>query len=159
MVFDLIVLIKEEEIEKINISERLVEWDGEKFSQDPPQYVYNNSSLLFHKFLNIDYYKRNFNNIIGNDLNIDEFIPFILLGNHLLDVEMLINCHNSDRLKKHDIFKLLENLLKLDKFAILLEREEEYIDKKYRVKNKEELINIFCNCLIWDSPKGAFITK
>lgn len=159
MVFDFIVLIKEEEIKKINITEKLVEWGGEKFSQDPPQYVYDNSSLLFHEFLDLDYYKRNFSDIIGNDLNMDEFIPFILLGSHMLEVEKLVNCHNGDMLKKHDIFGFLEDLMKLDEFAILIEREEEYIDKRYYVKTKEELINVFCNCFVWDSPEGAFITK
>lgn len=80
MVFDFIVLIREEDIKKIKVSEDLVEWGGENYSQDPPQYKYTNSSLFFHKFLSIDSYKRYFKEVIGNDLKIDEFIPFILLG-------------------------------------------------------------------------------
>lgn len=158
MVFDFIVLIREKDIKKIEISEALVEWGGESFSQDPPQYIYSNSSLFFHKFLCINNYKKYFKEIIGNDLKIDEFMPFILLGNHMLEIEKLINT-NAPNMLNHDIFKFLENLCVLDEFAIFVEREEEYVDKRYNIKTKEELINIFCNCLTWNCSEGALITK
>lgn len=158
MVFDFIVLIREEDIKKIKVSEDLVEWGGENYSQDPPQYKYTNSSLFFHKFLSIDSYKRYFKEVIGNDLKIDEFIPFILLGNQMLEIEKLINTNDTNMLN-HDIFKFLDNLCELDEFAIFVERDEEYVDKRYHIKTKEELINIFCNCLSWNCPEGALITK
>lgn len=158
MVFDFIVLIRKEDIKKIEISEAFVEWGGERFSQDPPQYMYHNSSLFFHKFLSIDYYKKYFKKIIGIDLKIDEYVPLLLLGNHMSDIEKLINTNDLELLN-HEIFKFFKDLCELDEFAIFFEREEEYIDKRYYIKTTEELVNIFCNCLIWDCPEGALITK
>lgn len=57
MYYILDILLPKNELSKINISELLVEWGGEKFSQDPPRYT-NNSKLLFTEYLDKEYYKR-----------------------------------------------------------------------------------------------------
>lgn len=53
----------------------------------------------------------------------------------------------------------LTELIKLEKFAILLIRDEESVDKKYKISRKEELQTIIYESLSWDNPKGVIITN
>lgn len=157
MLFYFDISIKESNLKKAKIQERLIEWGGELFSQDPPQYEYN-ETLIFDEFPDNTYFKKYYSRFIGNDFDIDNYRTFRLLGKHLSEIEKLINTNISD-LENHELYKFLVNLSQIDDFAIFLIRDEEEIDDRYRIKTKDELIDIFCSCLKWDSPKGALITK
>lgn len=136
---------------KINLSELLVEWGGEKFSQTPKKYT-NNSKLFFTEYTDKEYYER----FLGTQYPIAQSIALHLEGT-LLDLELLIN--NKKDFLNNEVMILLTELIKLEKFAILLIRDEESIDKKYKISRKEELQTIIYESLSWDNPKGVIITN
>ncbi len=157
MVFSLEIFLKEKDVRKVNILELLVEWGGEFLSQDPPKYVYN-STLTFEQFLDIEYYKKYHKKVIENDFDFDEYVAFRLLGGKMLELEKLINTCD-EKLKTDVLICYLKEVSKLDTYGMILLREEECIDKRYRINSEKELIDTVCNCLKWDAPEGAFITK
>ncbi len=157
MDFSFDVLLKPEDLSTVNISESLVEWGGEVFSHEPKKYTYK-STLVFEEFSDIEYYKNHHKDIIQNDFDIDQYIPFRLLGDGMLQLEKIVNC-NKDELHNNDIIRFLIDISSLNTFGLFLLREEEWIDKRYRISTKEQLIEIVSNCLKWVSVEGVFITK
>lgn len=157
MLFYFNVCIKTNNLKKVKMEERLVEWGGELFSREPPQYEYN-GTLIFDEFINNNYLKKYYSRIIDGDFDLDKYRTFRLLGEDLLEIEKLVNANNAE-IENHELYKFLTNLFSIDDFIIFLIRDEEEIDEKYKVTTKEELLDVFCNCFKWDSPKGALITK
>ena len=155
--FDLSISLKSEDLKKAKIQEKLVEWGGKLFSQEPPLYAYNNS-LIFDEYPNNNYFKKYYGKLMGNDFDIDKYRTFRLLGDHLSTIEKQINIDISE-LSNNEIYKFIINIWELNEFAIFLIRDEEEIDVSYKINTKEEMIEILCNCLRWDSPKGVLITK
>jgi hypothetical protein len=47
----------------------------------------------------------------------------------------------------------------LDDFYLFLFRDEEYIDKRYIIKDAKRFISLFCSSLNWLSPQGISISK
>lgn len=76
------ILLPKSEMNKINLSELLVEWGGEKFSQTPQKYT-NNSKLFFAEYTDKEYYERFF----GTQYPIAQYIALHLEGT-LLDLEL-----------------------------------------------------------------------
>lgn len=150
------VSIKSEDLTKVKIKEMLVEWGGDLLSQEPPRYLYDNT-LIFDEITENSYYKKYYGDVIGEDFDLDKYRTFTLPG-CLNDMESLINFKHSG-IENTDLYKFLADLSELDDFAIFLIRDEEYVDVRYRVNTKDELIDLFCDCLKWDSPRGALITK
>lgn len=145
------ILLPKNELCKINLSELLVEWGGEEFSQDPPRYT-NNSKLFFTEYMDKEYYKR----FLGNQYPIDKFIA-LHLEESLLDLELSIN--NKGDFLDNEIMSFLTELLELETFVILLIRDEEWVDEKYKISRKEELQTIIYDSLSWSNPKGVVITN
>lgn len=145
------ILLPKNELSKINLSELLVEWGGKKFSQNPPRYT-NNSKLFFTEYMDKEYYKR----FLGNQYPMDKFIA-LHLDESLLDLELSIN-KKGDFLD-NQIMLFLAELLQLEIFVILLIRDEECLDEKYKISSKEELQTIIYDSLSWSNPKGVVITN
>ena len=55
--FEFNISLKPENLIKAQIQEKLVEWGGEFYSQEPPLYDYNNS-LIFDEFPDNNYFKK-----------------------------------------------------------------------------------------------------
>lgn len=157
MDFMLDILLPKKEINKLDIKEFLFEWGGEEFSQDPPIYK-NDTGLEFKQMQDLGYYERCFKKYIEEDLDIHKYISLTLCGDYVSDLEFAVNKKNKNA-NADTMLKFLEKLSDLENFAIFLIRDEEEIDARYRVNTKEDLTRIFCNCLNWDSPEGALITK
>lgn len=145
------ILLPKNELSKINLSELLVEWGGKKFSQNPPRYT-NNSKLFFTEYMDKEYYRR----FLGNQYPMDKFIA-LHLDESLLDLELSIN-KKGDFLD-NQIMLFLAELLQLEIFVILLIRDEECLDEKYKISSKEELQTIIYDSLSWSNPKGVVITN
>ena len=143
------ILLPKSEMSKINLSEVLVEWGGEKFSQNPPRYT-NKSKLFFTEYTDKEYYKR----FLGNQYPIDKFVALHLEGT-LLDLELSIN--NKGDFLNNEVMLFLIELLKLETFIILIIRDEEWIDEKYKISRKEELQTIIYDSLSWSNPKRILI--
>lgn len=157
MDFTLDLLIRKCDIGKLKLSESLVEWGGESFSQEPPKYT-SDSELVFEQFLNLNYYKSYYSKIIGNDLETDNYMALRLLGTHIFDLELLINNDRVD-LSNNKVMVFLYDLFILDAFSLFLIRDEECVDIRYRINTEKELHDIICNSLNRTDPKGVFIIK
>jgi len=130
---------------------------GEFFSQEPRKYK-NNSGLVFEEFSDLNYYKEYYGRFLENDLEIDKYISLRLLGTHVFDLELILNKSNAD-ISNNGIILLLQDLCRLDSFAIFFIRDEECIDIRKKVDTEDELINVICSSLNWESPKGVLLTK
>ena len=157
MEFSFDLLMQRDDITKASLSELLAEWGGEFFSQEPRKYK-NNSGLVFEEFSDLNYYKEYYGRFLENDLEIDKYISLRLLGTHVFDLELILNKSNAD-ISNNGIILLLQDLFKLDSFAIFFIRDEECIDIRKKVATEDELINVICSSLNWESPKGVLLTK
>lgn len=145
------ILLPKNDISKINLSELLVEWGEEVYSQDPPKYT-NNSKLFFVEYTDKEYYKR----YLGDQYSINQFIA-LHFESSLLDLELAIN--DKGDFLNNEITLFLTELLKLESFVILLIRDEEWIDEKHKISDKDELQTIIYDSLSWTKPKGVIITN
>lgn len=157
MYFILDVLIKKDEISKMDLSELLVEWGGESFSQSPAKYK-NKSELVFEEFLDLNYYKDYYYRFLDKDFDKENYVAFRLLGSHMFDLERQVN-NTVDDLSNNNVMLFLRELFNLNYFTIFLIRDEECIDNKYLVTDTSEFIKIFCNALNRTSPEGIVVTK
>lgn len=145
------ILLPKSEISKINLSEILVEWGARKFSQNPPRYT-NKSKLLFTEYADKEYYRR----FLGDQYPIGKLVALHLEGT-LLDLVLSIN--NKEDFLNNEMMLFLVGLLKLETFIILIIRDEEWVDEKYKISSKEELQTILYNSLSWSNPKGVIISN
>ena len=145
------ILLPKSEVSKLDLYEILVDWGGEKHSQNPRRYT-NKANLFFKEYVGNEYYKR----FLGDQCLADKFVALHLEGT-LLELEILIN--NKKDFFDNEVMLFLLELLNLKKFIILMIRDEEWIDEKYIISNKEELQRIICDSLSWSNPKGAIITN
>lgn len=157
MLFYLDILIKPEKMLQVKIKEKLVEWEGKWYSEEPPKYEYDDK-LYFRQTVDISYYKKYYGKFISDDFAIDQYRSIRLLGSHLSELEQLINTNNP-ALEQNELCQFLMELSMLDDFVLFLIYDEEEIDASYRIKTKEELITRFCSCLNWKSPQGAVIEQ
>ncbi len=158
MNFTLDIFIKESDLKFINITEVLVEWGDEVFSKTPQEYEYK-SSLFFERNIDIGYYKKHYENLIGNDFNIDNYLSLRLLGNHMSNLDMLINIHD-EQLSENPVIEFMNQLIKLRSFAVFIEDEDdELINKKCVIHSYKEMIDVICYHLNWNVSQGILIIK
>ena len=105
------IIIPKNDIEKVNVVEELIEWGGEKLSQDPPKYSYK-SILIFHE--NEDsYYQR-----VLEGFDTKKNIILTLEGQQLSELEFLINKQEQD-LAENELLMFFNELYdRLDSFYI-----------------------------------------
>lgn len=152
-IFD--VLIPKSEFGKLNLSELLIEWGGEFFSQEPPKYE-NKSKLVFHQVMDMSYYQ----SFIEKDFDVNSYVALNLEGKQLSDLEFLVNSNKEQDILCNEVTSFLNVLFNtLDSFIVFLFRDEEFIDNRYRINNQNELIWRICNSLNWSSPEGVLVRK
>ena len=154
-IFDIIV--HRSDIYKLNLNELFVTWGEESFSHDPPQYD-NGAGLAFVQNNDMEYYQKFFGKFIDSDFNAETHIALSLAGEHVVNLEILAN-KQSQEIAYNKLILFLDKLIDLDFFLIFFIRDEEYIDTKYRVHTKEDLVNKIRECLSWSSPEGAVFIK
>lgn len=154
--FDL--FIKEEDLKDIDITETFVHWGNEIFSRTPQQYQYK-SSLVFERNIDVGYYKKNYGALLGNDFDIDHCLSLWLLGNHMSNLDMLINMHR-EQLSENPVIEFMNQLLKLRSFAVFIEdADDELIKKKFIIHSYKEAIDVICCNLNWNVSQGILIIK
>lgn len=152
-IFD--VLIPKNQFCKLNLSELLIKWGDEFFSQEPPKYEYK-LKLVFHQVMDMSYYQSF--NVKNYDVN--SYVALSLEGRQLSNLEFLVNSNKEQEILCNEIILFLIELYNtLDSFSILLLRDEECIDNRYDIKDKKELIGLICNSLKEASPEGVIICK
>lgn len=148
------ILIKKHELGKVNIEECLIEWGGEKLSQDPRKYIYN-STLVFHENADMSYYM----DIIKGELDVYEFTALTLEGDKLEEMDRLVNS-GRDIIYTDGLMVFINKLYKhLSTFCIIKLRNEEYIDEIYIINEASNAIKVFLDSLKRASPKGIAIIK
>ena len=160
MYCELIVFLKEKDFEEVGVTKMLFEWGGKTYSRDPKRYTYS-SVLFFHDYSYADYFKKYHANVLGKDFAIEEYISLCLLGNGMSELEGTINTDipEWEEREEHIIIRFLRKVGRLDRYGVVLLRDEESIDARYRVEKEEELIDTVIHCLNRETPEGALITK
>ena len=149
----LFFLISKIDFKKLSLEEILVEWGGEKFSQEPPKFQYQ-STLTFTKYEERNYFHR----IVGDLVDVNDYFIIKLEGEALTQLAFYVN--KEIKIKTNPLISFLYELYSVvDTFCIIKFLYEDVIDDRYTVSNAEKAINIFVNSLKWDSPKGIVIIK
>ncbi len=148
------ILIKKQELSKVNIEECFIEWGSEKLSQDPKKYTYN-SNLVFHENTDMGYYK----DFANNELNVYEFTALTLEGDKLEELDKLVNS-GKDITYTNDLISFINELYShLDTFCLIKLRNEECIDEIHIINDSSKAVNKFIDSLERKSPKGIVIIK
>lgn len=153
MSFLLDIIIPKDEMEKVGLEEQLIEWGGERFSQEPAKYI-GKKQLVFEQLTDLKYHCR----LLGDNLDAKKYCALIFKGEELSELEFLINrCENA--LMSNILFEFLGSLITLSSFYIFLLREDEVIKERYTIENVEELRKILCTSLSWITPIDIVIAK
>ena len=146
------ILIFKSDFDKVNITEQFGEWEGEKFSQVPPKYVYK-SILEFHE--NSDsYYQK-----VLAEVDLENYVPLTLENQYLSELESIVNSDNHD-IRNNELILFLTNLYNnLSTFFVFMFRDEESIDEICHIRDSDELVEAFCKSLSRKSPKGVILIK
>ena len=148
------ILIPTAYFPKLKLFEKFIEWGGEKFSQDPPEYEFS-SSVLFRKNICTKYYQ----NILGYTLSIDDYTVLTLKGDSLSELEIAVNNESVNRDKSELISFICELYSSIDTFVIILLLNEEQIDEKHQIPNVDDAISTLLSSLNWSNPRGLVIAK
>ena len=151
MSFYLDIVVLKEEMEKADLEEQLVEWGGQKFSQDPVKYL-GRKSLVFEQLTSLVYHCK----LIGDDLDEQKYCALVFKGEELSELEFLVNDPKSD-LRSNSLFLFLEKLISLSSFYVFLTREDEGIKERYEINDEEDFRDVLCKSLSWDTPKDILM--
>lgn len=153
MRFLLDIVIPKDEMKKVDLEEQLIEWGGERVSQDPAKYI-GKEALVFEQLTNLKYYCE----LLGDDLDAEKYSALIFKGEELTELEFLANSRE-ENLRNNLLFVFLESLVTLSNFYIFLLREDEGIKERYAIEKREEFREVLCECLSWTTPKDIVIVK
>ena len=153
MSFLLDIIIPKDEMGKVSLEEQLIEWGGERFSQDPAKYI-GKKELVFEELTNLKYHC----GLLGEKLDDKKYSALIFKGEELSELEFLAN-RREDALMSNLLFEFLEGLITLSSFYIFLLQEDEGIKERYAIENGEELKKILYTSLSWTTPKDIVIVK
>lgn len=153
MRFLLDIVIPKDEMKKVDLEEQLIEWGGERFSQEPAKYI-GKKELVFEELTNLKYHC----GLLGNNLDAKKYSALIFKGEELSELEFLANSGTED-LRNNLLFVFLESLITLSSFYIFLLREDEVIKERYAIERQEELKAVLCESLSWNTPKDILIYK
>ena len=149
--FILDVVVLREQLKEIEIDEVYFEWGGEKISQEPRKYEYNN--LLEFKEVTDEYYDK-----IIPDYNDERYIILTLDSQNLFKLYDEIN--QGKDVKQNEVILFLNKLFsELNSSYVILFRDEECIDKKYAISDKEEFTDLLCKALNKFTPCGIIVSK
>ena len=146
------IISPKKEIETVKLNEKLIEWGGNTYSCEPPQYV-TDTDITFDQIENVQY----FNKIIGGEPKNDTIVLH-LKKDILFDLEYVIN-NDESTLEENKLFKFLNELIKLSEFYILMIREDENVKERYRISTEEEIRARLSDSLRWSDPKDVLIYK
>lgn len=152
MDYNLDIIISKQEIENAGLTEKFCEWNGEKCSYSPAQYV-TNSNIEFEKIENIQYFSKISGIAMPRDV-----IALSLKSDILHDLEYDINS-DVTKLMDNILFIFLVNLSKLNMFYIFLLREDENIKELHEIITDEEMCGVLRDSLNWTNPKDILMFK
>lgn len=158
MEYFLEILIPMSDFYKTDITEILVEWGGEVFSQEPQKYKFKSMVLMKSSNASIYYQKE-----LGDKLNLSEYIVLHVDFECLQNLESIVNNVNDDfedKINSNELIQLFYHLYKnLDSFCIVNNIADELIDDIYIISNACDAINIFLNSIKWTVQRSIALIK
>ena len=148
--FDLI--IKKDNLSKMQLTEVLHEWGGVMYPSVPAEYA-SSHGIYFYEVEDIEYFKR----LIGKDIS-DSFIILHLKSDLVFELDYTIN-RNPDKLNENNLLSFIKDLSDLPEFYLLLIREDEIISDVYEVNTKDDIIQALTKCFDWNNPRDVLIYK
>ena len=145
------IYLNDRELTKVGLTEELIEWGGDKLSQDPRVFV-SDSGLRFEE---ITYTNRDLvdagvelmSGLIG--LNLQGFSIY----------ELSRKLINSEDTSWDPLIRFIDGLNALDSFVIILCRVDESIKRKSTVSGGEDLKCAVSEALDWDDPRDIVFVK
>lgn len=148
------ILIPKSNLNKLNISERKVEWEGEIFSQEPPKFKFQ-TSIFFYQTTEISYFQR----IVEDKLDLCDYTGLVLEGEGLRELEFMVNNKEFSECNSELLSFFYELYDSLDTFCIINSPDDENIEDIFTVLDATEAIKVFTGSLNWTSSKGIVIIK
>lgn len=145
------IYLNARELTKIGLTEELIEWSGEKLSQDPRVFV-SDSGLRFEEiaYTNRDLVDAGVELMSGSiGLNLKGYSFY----------ELSRKLRNREDTSRDPWIRFIEGLNALDSFVIILCRVDESIKKKINVSCGEDLKCAVSEALDWDDPRDIVFVK
>ncbi len=147
MDYNLYIVLLEEDMERVGISEKKVSWGGESVEYNPRRFLFEDKvQLLF----------TNSKMLYGLDIVIDETQMVLKVINGLRELEWEVNNQISD-LKTNSIIKMLQKICQLDKFSICIFEDDETIDQQIKYTKDKDILLLIRTALKWNSPQNIRI--
>ena len=145
------IYLNARELTKIGLTEELIEWSGEKLSQDPRVFV-SDSGLRFEE---ITYTNRDLVDA-GVEL-MSGSIGLNLKGYSFYELSRKLR--NREDTSRDPWIRFIDGLNALDSFVIILCRVDESIKRKITVNGGEDLKCAVSEALDWDDPRDIVFVK
>lgn len=143
------IIVSEKEMTKIELYEKMVEWEGEICPYAPRRFE-TKSKIIFEQ---VKYYESKVRRNLGRDM-----VILVLKSSLLFDLEYDAN-QKGGLIEKNKLAIFLDSLSQLEEFFIFLTREDEIVKEKYKIEEEGEIIEKLIEALNWQNPKDIFLYK
>lgn len=144
MDYNIISVIKKDDLLKIGVAEKLTGWKDEVMSFSPKRFYSEDDVQLLE---------------IQSDIESGNYIALKVVDG-LRELELQAN-RNKEMFKRNNIMKLLEKICYLDYFNIIIKEDDSKIEKEieYNYNNSSSIYDIIVEALDWDKPLNLKIYK
>ena len=149
MDYNLYIILSEEDLEQVGISEIKTSWGEEDISYDPRRFMFEDKVQMFFS-------KYKFRSEMAEAVDEREVTLKIMGG--LRELEWDAN-EEREHLKSNCIIRMLQKICQLDKFSICLFEDDEMIDRQIKFSSEKNVIQIVSDALNWESPQNIKIFK
>ncbi|MDX7989383.1 hypothetical protein FE392_19140 [Xenorhabdus sp. 12] len=146
-------LPKDINLELFDLKEIFVEWNGEKYSQDPKQYQWKDY-VIFEEYKDTNSY----NKLIGNEVILGNYNSYTLKGNSINLLQELIDKGKS--LENNDLYLFFYDVLsKMNNWIVLTLIDYDQFDKIYRINGVDDAFSLLAKSCRSENPEGIALIK
>lgn len=147
MDYNLYIILREEDLEAVGISEIKANWEEQSISYNPRRFVSQDEvQLIFSEYETTDITKTP---VSKNQLSLK-------IVDGLRELEWEVN-KQTEKLESNNIMKLLQKICRLDKFIIYIFEDDEIIRQQIEYTHKDNILLLISTALKWDSPQNIKI--
>lgn len=147
MDYNLYIILQEEDLEKVGISEIKANWGGENIQYNPRRFVSQDEVQLIFSEYRI---------AAVTETSVGKNQVTLKIVDGLRELEWEVN-KQTEKLKSNNIIKLLQKICKLNKFIIYIFEDDEIIEQQIEYTHKTNIFLLVDEALKWESPQNIKI--
>ncbi|MBC8951017.1 hypothetical protein [Xenorhabdus sp. TS4] len=146
-------LPKNIDLESFDLKEIFAEWAGEKYSQDPKKYQWNDF-VIFEEYKDTASYS----NLIGHEVTLGNYNSYTLKGDLINQLQELI--YKNKPIKNNELYFFFKEFLsKINNWVVLTLIDYDQFDKTYKVNDIDEAFFLLEKSCHPEHPEGIALIK